>query len=147
MWTLTQNEKPKEILYGTLGLGVWTAWICLFGIFETRTSLSQIQQMLPAELAGTMVIDTARATPFIVASYAMLGLLSAWFIWKTGQGKLWARASFLWGFILQTLITIFPPYNLSDIPDIGLQALALYWLYSRPSRRWFDLMNEKTSTA
>jgi hypothetical protein len=78
-----------------------------------------------------------------IIGYVLLAMVSGWFVWKIGQGKHWARSSFMWGFMFQLLLMLAPPYHeqaseyLNDIPDLGLQIMALYWLYAWPGRGWF----------
>ena len=140
---MRKPEKPKSVLYAVCALTAWTAWICLYGIFETWRSLPEVQAMIDQQLQGAFVVETKTMLQITVAVYGLVAATLAWVVYKLGQGKKWARASLLFSFAVQALWTLAPPYHgvmtyLPDVPDLGLQAYALYLLYTWPGRTWFN---------
>jgi hypothetical protein len=141
--------KPDNVARAELTLWLWTAWACLYGIYETRGQIPEIEDMLTGQLEGMISISPNALLLLTIAGYAGLGVLSAWIIYEIGRGKHWARSSLLWGFGLEILTIIIPPYKapfeyLTDVPDLGLQIYALHLLYAPEARSWF-LGGKKTT--
>jgi hypothetical protein len=135
-------HKPRNVLYAEWALWAWTVWICLSGIYQVWSELPEIEQMMSDALQGVYTMQPRALLEMTIAGYGLLALLSAWIIVKIGAGKHWARGSLLWGFGLQAVCIAFPPYRgiseyLADIPDLGLQGIAIFLLYTRPGRGWF----------
>lgn len=68
------------------------------------------------------------------------------FIWKIGEGKNWARIAFLVLFVLGVAPYIFilrsefarsPLLGTMSIVQAGIQAAALYLLFTSPGSEWF----------
>ena len=136
------SPKPHNVWRAELVLWGWTAWIVLFGIYQTWRQIPEIEDAIAGQLQGAFSMAPGMMMEIAIASYAVLGALSAWVVWKIGAGKHWARASLLWGFVLQAGWALVPPYNgfldyVADVPDYALQAWALYLLYTPPARGWF----------
>ena len=79
----------------------------------------------------------------LVVTFAVLGFL----IFKISAGKNWARITFLIMFIvgmLPTLPIIFGEFSRSpvvgalSVTQIGLQAYALFIIFTQPGGRWFQ---------
>jgi len=137
-----QQEKPRTVLYAEWILWLWTAWACLFGIYETWQSIPEIESAISEQLQDLITVKPSTLLEVTVASYTMLAALSAWVVVKIGEGKNWARSTLLWGFVLEVLWMAVPPYHtileyLTDGPDIILQISALYLLYRWPGNAWF----------
>jgi len=135
------RRKPECIVYAEWALWAWTVWACLYGIYSTWRGMPEIQQQLD-QLQGLITIDPHSLMPMAIAGYVALAVFSAWFIVKIGQGKNWARSSFLWGFVCEVIAVFIPPYHapleyIASIPDFGLQIYALYYLYTAPNSAWF----------
>lgn len=138
----SRYQKPNDVLYAELALWVWTVWSCLFGIYHTWQQIPEIEDMLNGDLQGMISIDPDSLLHMAIAGYATIAVVSAWIIIKIGQGRPWARTSLIWGLGFEIVIAVLPPYHapveyLADIPDLGLQAFALYYLYTVESRGWF----------
>ena len=137
-----EPEKPKAVVRAEWALGAWAAWLCLFGVYQSWSSLPGVQTMITEQLQGAISISSETLLEITIAGYALLALTMIWFVFKIGQGKKWARSSLLLSCVLQTLWTAWPPYHgvidyLPDVPDLGLQFYALYLLYTWPGRTWF----------
>jgi hypothetical protein len=72
--------------------------------------------------------------------------ITAFFIWKIGQGKNWARIVFLVLFVLGTVPFIFilrsalarsVVSGLVSILQIGLQTVGFFLIFASPGREWF----------
>ena len=138
--------KPKQVNHAEWALWVWTLWTCLWGVYSTNNNIPEIERSLNEQLQGMVSIPPEALLNYAIGGYAIIGVLSGWFVYKLGHGKQWARSSFLWSFVLQGLTTLAPPYHglqehISDIPDLGLQAYAVYLLYSRVCSDWFAHQN------
>jgi hypothetical protein len=138
-----QPEKPKAVLYAERALWAWTAWICLFGVYQTSASIPDIEQAITTQLQGMVTITPQTLIAVTVVGYAALALTMIWIVLKIGAGKRWARSSLLLGFILDALYTLSPPHHgilgyLTDVPDLGLQIYALVMLYTAPGSGWFN---------
>ena len=139
-----KSSNPRPILYAQWALYAWIVWTCLFGICQTWAEIPEIKSAMGDQLEGVLPINPDQILMGAIAGYTALALFTFWFAWEIGRAKKWARSSFLWGFILQAVWTFCPPYHpiltyLSDVPDLGFQAYALYLLYSKQANRWFDL--------
>ena len=137
-----KSPKPADVLYAELALWAWTAWACLYGIYHTWKQIPEIEDMLTSQLQGFIDIGPDRLLHMAVGGYVSIAIISAFVVYKIGQGKEWARLSLVWGFALEVLIELisafFEPIEyLSDIPEFGLQIYALYLLYTPASRAWF----------
>ena len=146
-----KSEKPQAVVYAELALWAWTAWTCLFGFLQTRSQIPEIEQAMAGDLQGLISIAPETLLRAAAGGYAAIAAVSAWFIVKLAAGKHWARSSFMWSFVFQVLLMALPPYHrmtagefLGAVPDIGLQILALYLLYTLPGSAWFP---PKTSPA
>lgn len=145
-------KKPHDVTRAEYALWAWTAWTCLFGIYQTWVGIPEIEQTLNDQTQGMISIAPDDLLHMVIAGYALIALISAFFVYKLNQGKQWARSSFLWGFILQGLTTFLPPYHplveyLGDVPDLGLQIYAVIMLYSQKSQTWFRHQNSPKSHA
>lgn len=146
--------KPKAVLKAEYALITWTAWTCIYGIYDAWTTLPQVTDALKTQMPGQLP-DMLNVSPqtmmqWTIGYYALVALVSFLFIIMIGKGKRWARSSFLWGFLLEVLcsgtwmaLAVFsgsPPSFLdwaAYVPDLGLQIYALWMLYTWPGERWF----------
>lgn len=143
MTDIPKHKKPKTVLHAEYALWIWTAWMFLFGIYQSLISIQDIEQEITTQLQGAISISSGTLMEITVASYALLALTSVWIIFKIGAGKNWARTSLLLGFILDAAWTAMPPYHgllefVTYIPDLGLQVYAVFLLYTPPGNRWFN---------
>lgn len=155
-------KKPKEVFYAEIALWLWTTWVCLYGFYQYRGGAAKIEADLEHQVqnypglqafpdVSASIIqqshDYLAANPLsvplaILAVYGSGAALATWFILKIGQGKAWARSSFFWTFALQLVWIAVSPFNdrsdyLTDLPDVVLQAYAVYYLYTKPGKSWF----------
>lgn len=135
-------QKPKTVIYAEWALGAWTAWFCLFGLYQSWAAMPGLQKMMNEQLQGMIIIAPGTILKITISFYAFMAMTLVYLIYKIDQGKNWARVSLLLNLAAQLLLTVIPPYKtafeyLPDIPDLGLQAYALYLLYTWPGRAWF----------
>ena len=135
-------QKPQGVRHAEQALWVWTAWICLFGVYQSWLGIPEIEREMTEQLQGVFSLDPQKLFEGIVGGYAVVAVTSAWVVMKIGVGQNWARRSLLWGFVLEVLYSAFPPYQggwdlLAGIPDFGLQIYALTLLYTKPRSDWF----------
>ena len=121
-------------------LWIWTAWTTGSGIFQSWTTLPNL---VADQLGGLVSVSLGSLHEIIVIFYVVVAILSAWIIWRIGVGRRWARSSLLLSFIVDAVWTLAPPYRgfsgyLLAVPDLGLQAIAIYLLYASPGRAWFE---------
>jgi hypothetical protein len=121
-------------------LWAWTTWITAAGIYQSWTTIPAV---LSDYLSGLVSIDTATLHELIVAVYAIAAGLTAWAIWELGLGRRWARTGLLLTFAVDLIWSAASLFHgalsyLSDIPDLGLQGIAIYLLYTLPGRLWFE---------
>ncbi len=140
-----KSEKPKTVTYAEWALWTWTAWVCLFGLYQTGGQIPEFEQALTDDLQGAITIAPQSLLAMAAAGYAALAAISAWIVLKIGAGKHWARSSLMWGFVFQVICMVLPPYHKMGaaeyraiIPDLGLQIYALYLLYAPPGSVWFQ---------
>ena len=90
------------MLYAERALWAWTAWICLFGVYQTSASIPDLEQAITitTQLQGMVTITPQTLMAVTVVGYATLALTMMWIVLKIGAGKRWARSSLLLGFIL-----------------------------------------------
>ena len=72
------------------------------------------------------------ATPFVV-----MFVLSAWLLFKTGQGRGWARNVLIGLFALRILVGIAVNQNAFTLLDVAAQAAVIVLLLMPESRPWF----------
>ena len=135
-------QKPRNVLYAEWALWVWTTWACLFGMYQSWAGLPQLESQINTESQGMITIAPQTILDWAVVGYLAGAAVSVWFILKIGEGKRWARSSFMWGFALEIVWLAIPPYHglgdyLTDIPDLALQGYALHLLYTKPGSGWF----------
>ena len=135
-------QQPKEIAYALIALGFWTIWTTLSGFRETIGILPDVQTAIAQLLDDSMNVNAKTLYNAVIVIYAALAITLLWVMLKIGEGKPWARSSLLWGCVLETAWTIAPPYHelsgyLQDVPELGLQFLALYFLYDKAGSSWF----------
>ena len=135
-----QSAKPRVVLYAQIALWIWTAWTCLFGMYQAWRSLPEIENTIAEQSQGMIAVPTRLLQEFIVGGYAGLAPVLLLVVFGIGAGNKVARASIAW---LSLLWAFFSPFHegadyLTDIPDIGLQSIALYFLYTQPGAAWFQ---------
>jgi hypothetical protein len=130
-------EKPPAIRHAQLALWLWTLWVSLYGIYDTNRSGPELIDFVNTNIEG-YTLTSHQILMGAIIGYGALALFSAFVIYKIGKGKKWARGSLVAGFLLELAMLAMPPYHIADLPDIGLQAYALFLLYSAPARSWFN---------
>lgn len=103
---------------------------------------------------STLEIDKASGLSFALSIYFFL--VMAFLIWKIGQGKDWARSTYLFLFIFEFMFIMLNFLDLTSairificilgIGQIILQIIALVFLYQKQSSEWFEFklsMTEK----
>jgi hypothetical protein len=86
-----------------------------------------------ASLIGT-------ATPFVV-----MFLLSAWLLFKTGQGRSWARNVLVGLFAFRVMVGLAVNLNAFSFLDVIAQTAVILLLLMPASRVWFSVKNMVTS--
>ncbi len=135
--------KPQNVRHAEVALWVWTAWTCLFGLYQSWGDIPEMEQAINDQLQGAITADPHTLLEWIVAAYVGIAVTSAWVTIKIGAGQHWARSSLVWGFILEFIFVAWPPHHwmkdiAAAIPDLGLQIYALYMLYTKPGSDWFE---------
>jgi hypothetical protein len=135
--------KPRAVRDAECALWAWTAWTCLFGLYQAWAGLNENLGQLNDYAQGLLAIDPHQMVKAFIAIYLVVAVLSGWIILRISAGHPWARSSFAWGFALEVLMAALPPYHftwevLTALPDYGLQIYALYLLYTAPGRDWFQ---------
>jgi hypothetical protein len=135
-------QKPQSVLYAERALWGWTAWACLFGIYQSWLGIPEMENAISEQIPGLFTATPQSLLQMIIVGYVATAAVSVWFVLKIGAGKHWARNSLLWGFVLEIVWTACPPYHaaldyVADIPDLGFQIYALCLLYTQPGRDWF----------
>jgi hypothetical protein len=133
-------DKPRTVLYAERALWVWAGWNAVYGIYEACfAGASDLQPMIDM-LAPVYPVTPQALRPLTAAIYAVAALSIVWLAVKIGRRRRWARVSILANFVLQAL-WVSGSTGLADIlsnvPDLGLQAAALWFLYTQPARGWF----------
>ncbi|WP_284948119.1 hypothetical protein [Acidisoma cladoniae] len=99
--------------------------------------------MIATQLGGLITTSQMTIDELIVVFYLLTASFSIVAVWELGFGRRWARIWFLLNFAVDTIWTFAPPYHgyavlLRAMPDLGLQAVAVYLLYASPGRLWFE---------
>ena len=134
--------RPLEVIRAEWILWAWTAWICVYGVYQTLTGTSGADAMLGQQLQAIADVPPQFLKTTIVIAYVAVGLSMAAVVAQIGRGRRWARLSLLISFLFELLLFAGPQEGgvtgyLALIPDLGLQMAALYLLYTRPGRDWF----------
>jgi glycerol uptake facilitator-like aquaporin len=132
--------RPKEVKRAEWILWAWTTWICVYGIYQTVAGTSGADAMLGEQLqAVAPEITSGMMKPIILGAYVLVALTMAGVVAQLGKGRRWARFSLVLSFVAEILF--FTGGTASDYinyaVDLGLQAAALYLLYTGPGREWF----------
>jgi hypothetical protein len=135
-------QRPIEIKRAQLILWAWTAWTCLYGLYQTINGTSGTDAMFGQALSAIVEIPPGTMRTAIIIAYAAVALGMFGVIAQIGHGRRWARVTLLISFIFEILLFAGPPDGgalgyLALVPDLGLQAAALYLLYTSPGRNWF----------
>ena len=135
-------DKPNAVVYAERSLWAWLAWTCLYGAYQTWGPASHSAAEAAAQLQDIVGVAPGSLQSLTIAGYALAAVSIAWMVVKIGDGKNWARRSLLVTFILEVLWASAQSDAsvadyLSDVPDLGLQAYALYLLYTKTARLWF----------
>ena len=98
--------------------------------------------MLGQQLQAIVDIPPDSMRSIIIGAYVLVGASMATIVAQIGQGKRWARFSLVISLAFELMSLAEPPDGglvgyLADVPDFGLQLVALYWLYTTPGREWF----------
>jgi hypothetical protein len=136
------TAKPIAVVYAERSLWIWLAWTCLYGAYQAWGPGSHAGAEIAEQFQDIIAITPGAMQSLTVVAYVLAALSVAWLVVKIGDGKTWARRSLLVTFILEVLWAVGQPSAglmdyLTDVPDLGLQAFALYQLYTAPSRQWF----------
>lgn len=134
--------RPKEIKRAEWLLWAWTAWICIYGVYQTMSGASGADAMLGQELQSVIDIPPESMRTVIIIAYIAVAVSMAAVVAQIGRGRRWARVSLLISFVFEILLFSGPQESgvtgyLTLIPDLGLQSVALYLLYTKPGRDWF----------
>ena len=134
--------KPKNVYLAQGLLFLWTVFTCVYGVYDTWKNLPEIQLMINT-LQGTDFVSLDTLSTGVVVVYFLIALMLIGFVFQIGEGRKWARSSFLWGWVLQAAWTLGQSHQQpivdywSDGLDLGLQLIALYLLYEESASSWF----------
>ena len=141
--TLENTGKPQSIVRAERALCIWVAWTCLWGAYETFYPTPEPEQAAVNSLMDTLAVPSETLRSITAAGYALTAASIVWIAVKIGTGHRWARTTLLIGFVLQVIwvadqSSYRPTDYLANAPDLVLQCYALYLLYTRPGRDWFN---------
>ena len=136
------SQKPKNVTYAEWVLWAWTAWTCVYGMYQAWAGIPAFQDTLATQFQGMISVTPQEIIGGAAVGYLVLGGICAWIVLAIGRGKRWARSSVLWGVGLEVLLLLFPPYGgfekyFTAFIDVALQGGAVYLLYTWPGRTWF----------
>jgi hypothetical protein len=134
------DSRPREVARAQQILWIWTVWICVFGIYQTLTSGGDA--MFAQQLQAIVDLPPQFVQTTVVIAYVMVALTMAAVVAQIGRGRRWARFSLLISFVFEFLLLAGPQEGgvtgyVALALDLGLQAAALYLLYTKPGRDWF----------
>ncbi len=141
--SLENNGKPRSIARSERALWIWVAWTCVWGAYETFHPAPASEQNGLSPLLDGLTIPPETLLAVSATGYALTAASIAWIAVKIGTGHSWARTTLMIGFVLQVFwVAGQSSYTLTDylanVPDLILQCYALYLLYTRPGRDWFN---------
>ena len=141
--TLANNGKPRSIVRSERALWIWAAWTCIWGAYETFHPTLLPGQTTANPLLDALIVPSETFQSLAIAGYALTAASIAWIAVKIGTAHKWARVTLLIGFVLQIFwVTDRSSYSAADYranaPDLVLQCYALYLLYTKPGRDWFN---------
>ncbi|HAX90888.1 MAG TPA: hypothetical protein DCY07_01585 [Rhodospirillaceae bacterium] len=136
-------ERPETIRHAVWMLAGWTGWICLFGIYQAWVQYPAIQEMMAVQLQGMISIDFQTWMSVTVGTYVVLAASMAWILKKLFIGRNWTRYCIAFNLLITAAAPALSPAQSSVeymalVPDLGLQAYAVYLLFSWPGRTWFN---------
>jgi hypothetical protein len=134
------RPRPREVARAQQILWAWTGWICVYGVFQTLTSGGDA--MFAQQLQAVVALPPQFVETAVIVAYVVVALTMAAVVAQIGRGRRWARFSLLISFVFELLLLGGPQDDgamgyVALILDLGLQAAALYLLYTRPGRDWF----------
>lgn len=131
--------RPREVTRAQGLLWVWTAWICVYGVYQTLTSGGDA--MFAEQLQAIVSLPSQFVQTAVIIAYVVVAVTMAAVVAQIGRGRRWARFSLLISFVFELLLLGGPQDSAMDyvalVLDLGLQAAALYLLYTKPGRDWF----------
>jgi hypothetical protein len=137
----TYAVKPDTVQHAQYALAAWTAWTCLFGIYQMWTPNGAAQEFVD-QLQAIVSVTPESVHSIAIGAYALIAASMVGVILQIGHGKTWPRTLLMVGFVLEAFWVAGQGEAsalgyLADVPDFGLQGYALYLLYTRPGRDWF----------
>ena len=131
-----EKNKPDNVSTALILLWIMLAIGVINSIFTLSSSL---------KLANTSDLDSGFLIGVLIFTLCFTLLFMAFFIWKIGQGKNWARITYLVLFILGVPFTIYSYLTsavstlliILMIGQIILQIIALVLLFQKQSSDWF----------
>ena len=132
--------KPRAVTKAVWTVWLWILFLALSGIYEGWAAVPQIRDML----APFSITLSDRLVFWSVAGLYELGALTMIGVAiNLAAGKHAARIGLLWAFLIDFAATAFSYepslafYILTSI-DIGMQAYALWLVFTAPGRFWFE---------
>ncbi len=134
------GERPTAINRAQWVLWAWTAWMCLFGVYQLWTLPTGFEDVVQ-QFQSTTGIATGSLRTVGLGFYALVLVSMVTLILQIGAGRRWARFMLLVSFILEAVWVVgqldFSADQLADVPDLLFQIYALYLIYTAPGRDWF----------
>jgi hypothetical protein len=133
-------ERPRTVVFAERAMWAWAAWNAVYGAYEALFARTTDMQSTLDMLGAANPVAPQSIRPLTAAVYALGALSIVWLAIKIGQRKRWARASLVANFVVQALwVSGSQAFAdvLTNIPDLGLQMAALWFLYTQPARSWY----------
>ena len=128
--TAMENQTFKPLAVRRAIILLWASWA--IGIPKTLLDWAQLTSRTSGVFNAFVIISTLAIVAF--------------FIWKIGQGKNWARIVFLvmsllgvvpFLFVVRSEFARSPASGLLSTVQCGIQAIAFLLLFTSPGKEWF----------
>ena len=129
-------------MFAVRAMWLWVGWTALYGAYQAWFTDTAALQPLVDQLAPFYPVTTQTLQPLTAVGYAVAALSIAWLTAKLANRKRWARTSLVVSLLVQALWTAGQVPDLaqvlSNIPDLVLQSVTLWFLFTPPARAWFS---------
>jgi len=135
---MKSKNQPDKVF-----IAIELLWIVIaVGVISSIVSFSSSLEIANASGFGLL---------WLIFTLCFSFLLMAFFIWKIGQGRNWARVTYLVLFLIGFPMTIYSYFISSlsvltiilSIFQMILQIVAFVFLFQKSSSDWFKSINEK----
>jgi hypothetical protein len=147
------SPVSEDVAPGTVNAALWVGWsyqilvmgiLVLFHLPQQQAYIDSLankpNQQWTQQDINMFLHPTASmigtSTPFV-----LMFALSAWLLFKTGQGRVWARNVLIGLFGFRILVGIAVNQNAFTLIDVAAQAAVFVLLLMPASRAWFAAKN------